>query len=98
MLYKDIETKFKEGYKQAIKQEQGKILIMTSELKLFNYGDNAVRTIEQDGEVWFVAKDVCDILGIVNARDAIKSLDDDEKMTVANSDVDILPMPKGRGF
>ena len=59
---------------------------MTSEIQLFNYGDNAVRTIEIDGEVWFVAKDVCDILEIVNARDAIKSLDDDEKMTVANTD------------
>ncbi len=56
------------------------------DIQLFNYGSNAVRTIEQNGEVWFVAKDVCDVLEIVNARDAIKSLDDDEKMTVGNSD------------
>ena len=55
-------------------------------IQLFNYGENAVRTLERDGEIWFVAKDVCDILGLVNARDAISSLDDDEKMTVANSD------------
>ena len=54
---------------------------MTSEIKLFNYGDNAVRTIEKDGEVWFVAKDVCDILEIKNSRDAISVLDDDEKLT-----------------
>lgn len=53
---------------------------MTNAIQLFNYGDNPVRTIEQDGEVWFVAKDICDILDIKNARDAIKSLDDDEKM------------------
>ena len=33
-----------------------------------------------DGEPWFVAKDVCDILGIQNARDTVKKLlDDDEK-------------------
>ena len=59
---------------------------MTNEMQLFNYGDNAVRTIKKDGEVWFVAKDVCDILELTNAREAIKSLDDDEKMTVRISD------------
>lgn len=40
----------------------------------------------EDGEPWFVAKDVCDILGIGNNRDAITALDDDEKNTVAISD------------
>ena len=30
--------------------------------------------------------DVCEVLGIINSRDAIKPLDDDEKMTVDNSD------------
>ena len=52
---------------------------MTSEIKLFNYGDNAVRTIEIDGEVWFVAKDVCDILDIQNTTQAIQNLDEDER-------------------
>ena len=45
-----------------------------------------VQVIERDGEPWFVAADVCAVLGIVNSRDAIKVLDDDEKMTVDNSD------------
>ena len=31
-----------------------------------------------DGEPWFVAKDVCNVLGIVNNKDAIKALDEDE--------------------
>ena len=44
-----------------------------------------MRTVEKDGEAWFVAKDVCDILKIANARDALKSLDDDEKMTVSQT-------------
>ena len=57
---------------------------MTSEIKLFNYGDNAVRTIEKDGEVWFVAKDVCDILELKDVTSALRSLDDDEKMTLQN--------------
>lgn len=38
-----------------------------------------VRTVEENGEIWFVAKDVCDILEISNHRDATSNLDDDEK-------------------
>ena len=36
--------------------------------------------------MWLVAKDVCDVLGIVNARDAVSELDDDEKADVAITD------------
>ncbi len=35
--------------------------------------------IDEDGNPWFVAKDVCDILGITNSRDAVAGLDDDER-------------------
>lgn len=45
-----------------------------------------IRTITKDGKPWFVAKDVCDVLGIANSRDALSTLDDDEKITVANPD------------
>lgn len=50
--------------------------------------DNAVlvRSIERDGEPWFLAKDVCEALGIANNRDAVERLDDDEKNTVALTD------------
>ena len=44
-----------------------------------------VRVIEQNGEPWFVAKDVCEILGLTNARKAVSSLADDEKNTVTFS-------------
>ena len=54
---------------------------------LFNYDSFTVRSFQDEhGEIWFVAKDVCDVLGISNARDAASTLDDDEKMTVANTD------------
>lgn len=59
---------------------------MTNNIQLFNYGENPVRTILQDGEIWFVAKDICDILDIANSRDALSTLDDDEKNTVAITD------------
>ena len=42
-------------------------------------------TVEKDGEVWFIAKDVCNVLGIKNPRQAIKALDTDER-----DDVQIL--------
>ena len=35
--------------------------------------------IDEDGNPWFVAKDVCDVLGIANSRDAVAGLDDDER-------------------
>lgn len=46
-----------------------------------NNFDTQVTVIDIDGEPWFVAADVCRILGIVNTSDALSSLDDDEKLT-----------------
>ena len=55
-------------------------------LQVFSYEGQQVRTVEKDGETWFVAKDVCDILEIQNVTQAINQLDDDEKMTLCNSE------------
>ncbi|GIN67545.1 hypothetical protein J41TS2_29660 [Bacillus sonorensis] len=54
--------------------------------KVFNYKGNNVRTLTDDGEIWFVAKDVCDILEISNSRQALSRLDDDEKADVILND------------
>lgn len=48
-------------------------------LEVFSYKNQQVRTVEQDGQVWFVAKDVCDILKVQNIRQNVATLDDDEK-------------------
>lgn len=50
-----------------------------NELQIFTYNDTPLRTQEIDGELWWVLKDVCDILGIQKARDVANRLDDDEK-------------------
>ena len=50
---------------------------MNEIVKLYN--DNPVRIVEKDGEPWFVAKDVCNILEIKEPHRSIKGLDDDEK-------------------
>ena len=43
------------------------------------FNDISIRTTEINGQIWFVANDVCQALNIANPRDAIKKLDDDEK-------------------
>jgi prophage antirepressor-like protein/mRNA-degrading endonuclease toxin of MazEF toxin-antitoxin module len=47
--------------------------------KVFSYQGNQVRTVLKDGESWFVAKDVCDILELTDGRKSIELLDDDER-------------------
>lgn len=46
--------------------------------KVFNYEATEVRTFLVDGQPWFVAKDICNILDIKNATDSLKNLDQDD--------------------
>lgn len=59
-----------------------------NELKIFeNDRFGKVRVINKEGEPWFVGKDVADILGYKNSRDALIShVDSDDKNTVVISD------------
>jgi anti-repressor protein len=50
-----------------------------NKLSVFNYNGFQIRTVTVDGEPWFVAKDVCDVLEIRNTTDAIERLDKDER-------------------
>ena len=59
---------------------------MKNALQVFSYKEQQVRTVELDGEIWFVAKDVCDILELSNPTEALRSLDEDERMTLSNSE------------
>ena len=47
-------------------------------IQIFQYQDKPVRTIQKDGEPWWVLKDVCEVLEISNATDVAKRLDADE--------------------
>lgn len=58
-----------------------------NDVKIFNYQSNEIRTVvDENGEPWWVAKDVCEVLGILNHKDAISALDDDEKDGVGITD------------
>lgn len=52
----------------------------------FDFEGHAVRTINRDGEPWWVLTDVCKVLGITNAPHAATRLDDDEKATIIIND------------
>ena len=47
----------------------------------FRFDESPVRAVMKDGEPWFVAKDVCDILDLDDPSMAVSRLDDDEKGT-----------------
>ncbi|WP_423802741.1 BRO-N domain-containing protein [Pasteurella langaaensis] len=52
----------------------------------FNFGEASIRVVSINGEPWFVAKDICDAIGIENNRKALLVLDDDEKgVTLSNT-------------
>ena len=53
------------------------------ELQIFkNEQFGQVRMVEIEGQPWLVGKDVADILGYVNSRDALaKHVDEDDKLT-----------------
>lgn len=53
---------------------------MNNEIQQFDFKGNQVRILgDKKGEPWFVAKDVCDILGHSNVSMALDRLDDDER-------------------
>ena len=55
---------------------------MKNNIVAFKYEEQQVRTIEKNGEPWFVGKDVADILGYSNTAKAIRDhVDDEDKLT-----------------
>lgn len=53
---------------------------MNNSIQRFDFKGAALRTLtDENGEPWFVAKDVCDILGHSNVSMALDRLDDDER-------------------
>jgi hypothetical protein len=55
------------------------------QFQIFRYQEeqesfSSLTTIERDGEIWFVASEVCALLDIRNTSDAVSRLDDDEKL------------------
>ncbi len=47
-------------------------------LQTFSYNGNQVRTVEVNGETWWVLKDVCRVLELLHTTDIARRLDEDE--------------------
>lgn len=52
----------------------------------YSFENQLIRTILRNGEMWFIAKDVCKAIKISNVADALVKLDDEEKTTIALTD------------
>ena len=48
---------------------------MSNEIMKFNFEGADVRVKTENNEPWFVAKDVCNVLGMTNSRVAVSHLD-----------------------
>lgn len=59
-----------------------------NEMRIFDYHyhGNTVRTVERDGEPWFVLKDVCNVLGLGSAHKVADRLDEDERNQIPLTD------------
>jgi anti-repressor protein len=53
----------------------------------FEYEGNSIRVLQIEGSPWWVAKDVCGVLGLSNVGEAVSALDGDEKSKISNSDL-----------
>lgn len=52
-----------------------------NEISIFHFQGSEVRIVNVNDEPWFVAKDLCDILGYANPSKAIADhIDDDDKL------------------
>lgn len=49
-----------------------------NELQVFSYNNTEIRTVQKDGEVWWVLKDVCDVLELSNTNRVAERLEADE--------------------
>jgi prophage antirepressor-like protein len=51
-----------------------------NELQLFNFEEKEIKTIQINNEIYFVGKDICNILELADVSKAISRLDEDEKL------------------
>ena len=63
-------------------------------LQEFNFKGNNVRTVQIDNQPYFVGKDVAEILGYINSRDAVSEhVDEEDKKVLTSQNVTLENMP-----
>lgn len=71
------------GFAHPKFSEEPILNINSDDISVIRFEGVEVRIVKINNDPWFVAKDVCDALEILNSSDALKSLDLDEKNTIA---------------
>lgn len=67
---------------------------MKNNIVAFNYKEQQVRTIEKNGEPWFVGKDVAEILGYGNTKDALLNhVDEEDRVILQKSENTTFEIP-----
>lgn len=72
-----------QGAARPVSGKNNIIQVSPEDISVIRFEGVTVRIVSFQGAPWFVTKDVCASLEIANPSDAIKSLDDDEKNTLA---------------
>lgn len=68
--------KTKNSPAQTLKEQSCEVMTFQ-----FSESKQSVRNVILQSKPWFVAKDVCDVLGLKDTNMSLKSLDEDEKLT-----------------
>jgi anti-repressor protein len=69
---------------------------MNTEIQTFNFNDTTLRTLtDTAGDPWFIAKDVCDILGI-RTNNLRATLDEDEVTELSNDYTVVIAQNGGK--
>lgn len=70
-----------------------------SKIVPFLFEDNQlIRSIDQDGNPWFVGTDICKALEVKNTSQAFERLDEDEKADICLSDTSLNKTMQDRSF
>lgn len=77
MYVKSLHTCYVAMCNQAMEKDKSMESVVTSPVTNRLYQGNSIRTIEREGELWWVAADVLTVLDL--DRKALERLDDDEK-------------------
>lgn len=56
------------------------------QLQVLSFKDKNVRIVAKNDQTWWIAKDVCNVLDISDARQAVSRLDDDERCLIPVTD------------
>lgn len=55
---------------------------MKINFEVFKFEGNRIRTIEKNNNLWFVARDVCNVLKFFNVANALKSLNKNDLTSI----------------